>query len=444
MTNKNIAIKVEGISKLYRIGARAQANENLAGAVASFIKAPLSNLRKYRSLYDFSDVEDGKESNEVLWALREVSFNVEQGEVLGIIGTNGAGKSTLLKILSRITPPSKGRIEIRGRVGSLLEVGTGFHPELTGRDNIYLNGTILGMRKTEVDRKFDEIVDFSGMERFLDTPVKRYSSGMRVRLAFAVAAHLEPEILIIDEVLAVGDIGFQQKCLGKMENVAASGRTVLFVSHSMPTIQNLCNRVIYMSDGAIVDDGPTREVVREYLNSMSLNIDSDLSGVSKRGGNGAVRVVAARILDDSKVATENVVAGQAVSLVFDYRNYANADSAGVRLTIYNHQGVGVTHFSTSATGSGVTQSLGQNGKIMINIPRLPLPLGRYRVNIALDVDGELADHVSGALGFNVVSSTFFKGGKTPRSNEYCTCLMDHEWEHTTDAVRENVVELLGA
>nr|NIS42913.1 ABC transporter ATP-binding protein [Desulfuromonadales bacterium] len=239
-------------------------------AVLDFIWKPISNYRKYRSLYRFDDVDpetDAESPESVLWALRNITFEVSQGEVLGIIGRNGAGKSTLLKVLARITEPSSGRAEIRGRVSSLLEVGTGFHPELTGRENVYLNGTILGMRKKEVDRKFDEIVDFSGIEKFIDTPVKRYSSGMKVRLAFSVAAHLEPEILIIDEVLAVGDADFQRKCLDTMKRVGGEGRTVLFVSHNMPAVTRLCNRTILLEEGRVAADGPSGAVVTRYLNS---------------------------------------------------------------------------------------------------------------------------------------------------------------------------------
>ncbi len=266
-------ITVENIAKVYRIGVKEKMHDSLAGAVTDFIRNPLKNYRTYRSLYTFDDVTPGVQagSPDVIWALKGVSFKVEEGEILGIIGINGAGKSTLLKILSRITPPTLGRAEIRGRVVSLLEVGTGFHRELTGRENVYLNGTILGMTKREVDRTFDEIVDFSGVEKFLDTPVKRYSSGMRVRLAFAVAAHLEPEILIIDEVLAVGDAAFQKKCLGKMSDVAKGGRTVLFVSHNMGAITQLCQNAIWLEQGQVKNSGSSRDMVASYLSAGAGN-----------------------------------------------------------------------------------------------------------------------------------------------------------------------------
>lgn len=272
MGDENTSIRVENLSKCYRIGLEDELEDSFASTLIDIVRRPLKNYRTYRSLYRFDDLKPGNgdergEPKDVIWALKNVSFEVKPGEVLGIIGRNGAGKSTLLKILSRITPPSGGHAEIRGKVSSLLEVGTGFHHELTGRENIYLNATILGMKKSEVDRKFDEIVSFSGVEKFIDTPVKRYSSGMTVRLAFSVAAHLEPEILVIDEVLAVGDAYFQRKCLNKMQEVGQQGRTVLFVSHSMPAISRLCQRAILLDRGGVVADGPSAQVVASYMSS---------------------------------------------------------------------------------------------------------------------------------------------------------------------------------
>jgi lipopolysaccharide transport system ATP-binding protein len=259
-------IKVENLSKLYRLGKKDERATTLVQTVARFASAPLRNFRQLRSLTNFDDAAN---ATDILWALRDVSFEVAPGEVVGLIGHNGAGKSTLLKILSRIMPPTRGRVEIHGRLASLLEVGTGFHPELSGRDNVFLNGAILGMTRREIAKKFDEIVAFSELEKFIDTPVKRYSSGMYVRLAFAVAAHLEPEILILDEVLAVGDAAFQQKCLGKMQSVStADGRTVLFVSHSMQAVTTLCNRVILMEGGRVLATGPAQEMASRYLQMM--------------------------------------------------------------------------------------------------------------------------------------------------------------------------------
>ncbi len=340
MTNRNMAIKVEDVSKLYRIGAKEQANENFISAVASFVKAPLRNLRRYRSLYDFSDVERGEDNNEVLWALRGVSFDVAQGEVLGIIGTNGAGKSTLLKILARITPPTKGRIQIHGRVGSLLEVGTGFHQELTGRENIYLNGTILGMRKREVDRKFDQIVDFSGMEKFLDTPVKRYSSGMRVRLAFAVAAHLEPEILIIDEVLAVGDAAFQRKCMNKMQDVGQHGRTVLFVSHNMSAVTRLCERVVLLNEGRILKDGAAHEVVNAYLSAgHGTPTHREWPDPTRAPGDQTVRLRGVRIVDQQGQTLDAADIRKPIGLQMEYEVLQDNHRLMPYFHVFNDEGI---------------------------------------------------------------------------------------------------------
>jgi lipopolysaccharide transport system ATP-binding protein len=260
------SISADRLSKRYRIETADPRSDTLVAATVNFIKAPLANYRRLRDL-----AAPGSDGSEAIWALRDISFEVQPGEAVGLIGGNGAGKSTLLKILARITEPTGGRAVLRGRVASLLEVGTGFHPELTGRENVYLNGTILGMKKTEVGRKFDEIVAFSGIEKFIDTPVKRYSSGMRVRLAFAVAAHLEPEILFIDEVLAVGDAAFQKKCLGRMETVASHGRTVIFVSHNMQAIRNLCRRCLLLKDGMLAFDGDADSCIDRYFQQVQVN-----------------------------------------------------------------------------------------------------------------------------------------------------------------------------
>jgi len=267
---KDIVIKVENLSKRYRIGLKEESKDTFVGAMGSILKSPFGNLKKLKKLTTFDNEDNG--SDDIIWALKDTSFEVKRGEILGIIGANGAGKSTLLKILARITHPTSGRVELIGRVASLLEVGTGFHPELTGRENIYLNGTILGMTKNEIDGKLAEIIYFSGVEKFIDTPVKRYSSGMHVRLAFSVAAHLDPEILLIDEVLAVGDAEFQAKCLNKMENISSTGRTVLFVSHNMGMMNKLCKRGILLDKGEILSMGEMESVIDQYL-SISLPED---------------------------------------------------------------------------------------------------------------------------------------------------------------------------
>nr|MBC8179600.1 ABC transporter ATP-binding protein [candidate division KSB1 bacterium] len=290
----NIAIKVENLSKRYRIGLKEELNDTFFATLSSWVKFPLSNFRRLQKLSNFNESND---SEDIIWALKDISFELNQGEVLGIIGKNGAGKSTLLKILCRITEPSSGKASINGRVASLLEVGTGFHPELTGRENVFLNGAILGMTKTEIERKFDEIVDFSGVEKFIDTPVKRYSSGMRVRLAFAVAAQLEPEILLIDEVLAVGDIAFQKKCLGKMESVSKSGRTVFFVSHNMAAVSSICSKAILLEQGRLVELGDTDQIIAQYMKNNSEISKIPLHQRKDRGGNGNLKFSAISILN---------------------------------------------------------------------------------------------------------------------------------------------------
>ncbi len=259
-----LAIRAEEISKRYRIGSRDEDNDTLTGAALSALSQPLKNLKRLSRLSTFRE-GDGEE--DVIWAVRDVSFDVSVGEVVGVIGGNGAGKSTLLKLLTRITKPTSGQATIRGHVSSLLEVGTGFHPELTGRENVYLNGAVLGMKGKEIREKFDAIVDFSGVERFIDTPVKRYSTGMKVRLAFSVAAHLDPDVLLVDEVLSVGDTAFQRKCLGKMDEVAHRGRTVLFVSHNLAAVTRLCDRILLLENGRLVMDGPSDKVMGRYLQS---------------------------------------------------------------------------------------------------------------------------------------------------------------------------------
>ena len=266
-------IKVDHLSKAYRIGQRESMPDTMFDVAKMWATQPFRNLRNLSRLNTF-DVKSDHET--IHWALRDVTFEVQEGDVLGIIGHNGAGKSTLLKILSRITAPTEGRAEIHGRVSSLLEVGTGFHPELSGRENIYMNGTILGMRKLEIDRRFPEIVEFAGIDEYLDTPIKRYSSGMKVRLAFAVAAHLEPEILIIDEVLAVGDLAFQQKCMSKMGDVATSGRTVLFVSHNLAAVRSLCTSAVLLQGGRIVTQDKTETVVSKYYDQLNSDIKNQL------------------------------------------------------------------------------------------------------------------------------------------------------------------------
>jgi lipopolysaccharide transport system ATP-binding protein len=337
----DIAIRVSNLSKLYRIGARQQRHDTLRDSIAAMFEAP----KRWFSRNGQAERED------TIWALKDVSFEVKHGEVVGIIGRNGAGKSTLLKILSRITKPTEGSVEIHGRVGSLLEVGTGFHPELTGRENIYLNGAILGMKRAEIDRKFDEIVAFAEIEKFLDTPVKRYSSGMYVRLAFAVAAHLEPEILIVDEVLAVGDAQFQKKCLGKMGDVAKEGRTVLFVSHNMGALQTLCDRAYWLDAGQMNADGLVNEVVTKYLRSGLAEDDAServWPDIATAPGNDTVRLRRFAVMPEDGKPGDVITMQTPLRIEVEYWNLLPAIHLHATLHVYNDQGI-----IAFTTGAGV-------------------------------------------------------------------------------------------
>jgi lipopolysaccharide transport system ATP-binding protein len=341
-----LAIKVDHISKCYRIGLKEKRNENFASALVQVLKSPITNFRQYRALYKFDDVgidsDKFSEQSDLIWALKNISFEVKKGEIVGIIGRNGAGKSTLLKVLCKITHPTKGIAQIRGRISSLLEVGTGFHQELTGRENVYLNGTILGMTKKEVERKFDKIVDFSGIEKFIDTPVKRYSSGMRVRLGFAVAAYLEPEVLIVDEVLAVGDADFQKKCIDKMQDAGRGGRTVLFVSHNMSAITRLCDRAILINDGMVADDGPAPEVVGRYLTSdLGTSAAREWHDPKCAPAGQAARLIAVRVRKNGGNITESIDISENFTLEMEYEVIEDGHLLLPHFQLINNKGITV-------------------------------------------------------------------------------------------------------
>jgi lipopolysaccharide transport system ATP-binding protein len=337
-------------------------------------------------------------------ALDDVSFTLSQGETLGIIGRNGAGKSTLLKALSRITEPSSGTITIAGRVSSLLEVGTGFHPELTGRENIYLNGSLLGMKRTEIIARFDEIVAFSEVEAFLDTPVKRYSSGMYVRLAFAVAAHLEPEILIVDEVLAVGDVAFQKKCLGKMEDIGHSGRTVLFVSHNMAAITRLCPRVILLREGRLVADGPALDGVKRYLSegTSDQGLVRDLDNEGRHGDHYAVSARLLRLeLRPSSHAPEFRF-GEELKLRIRFRSIAPVMHAAVGVGVEDMYGARLMTFNSDESGVTLTTDRETDYTVDLCVPRPFLNPGRYSLSCAVLSGGQILDFVSHAASFDIL------------------------------------------
>lgn len=415
MTNSDIAIRVENLSKRYRIGLKEEVHDTFAGMLADYIRRPVHNLRRLRRLTSFS--ENGRDPEDIIWALKDVSFEVKRGEVVGIIGRNGAGKSTLLKILSRITHPTSGRFDLCGRVSSLLEVGTGFHPELTGRENIYLNGTILGMRKAEIDRKFDEIVDFSGVERFIDTPVKRYSTGMRVRLAFSVAAYLEPEILLIDEVLAVGDVEFQKKCLGKMEDVAKGGRTVLFVSHSMAAIQSLCPISILLGDGQVIYYGDTGETVHAYLqnNIKVVNTFLDL---------GPYRHAAARSPILESLRTRNVDGYQCSMfeighpIYLDFTLYSDTTIPNPHLAVAVNSIFGVRIFTVSTRFTNTPlKSFSGRKHVRVVLKDVNLAPGEYRLKVTFGDSMTDIDILDGVPAFEIMASDYWGTGKLPKMKQ---------------------------
>jgi lipopolysaccharide transport system ATP-binding protein len=416
-------IEVENLSKRYRLG---QFN---ARTMREEVEQFFARFRNKRG-----GANPSRTSSE-FWALKDASFSVQPGEVVGIIGRNGAGKSTLLKILSRVTEPTSGVAYIRGRVASLLEVGTGFHPELTGRENVYLNGAILGMTRAEIRRKFDEIVDFSGVEKFIDTPVKRFSSGMYVRLAFAVAAHLESEILLVDEVLAVGDSGFQKKCLGKMNQVASSGRTVLFVSHNMTTIQALCGRAILVGNGQVDLVGPTGDVIDLYLSS---NVErpaaqSDLCGLSRRG-EGNVRFKSITFLDQhGRIRSPKT--GEDTKIRIDFSgSRTQARSIRVGITFYTNLDAPLFICANEAACTEPLK-IGSHDSIECLIPRLPLSAGGYKVGLFLERDGVIEDWLQESLVFEVSEGSYFGTTRNvPFGWEGKTVLVNNKWSVVTAAL----------
>ena len=379
------AVQVEHLSKCYRIGLKEQMSETLGGAIGSWIRAPFSNLRRLRRLtrFDADESAAGKTvRNDLIWALSDVSFTVGEGEVIGIIGRNGAGKSTLLKILSRIVEPTGGRAIINGRVASLLEVGTGFHPELTGRENVYLNGAVLGMSKSEIDRKFDAIVAFADIEKFLDTPVKRYSSGMGVRLAFAVAAHLDPEILLIDEVLAVGDASFQKKCLGKMGEVATEGRTVIFVSHNMSAVSSLCSRCILLDNGKISQVGKTSNIISHYLAEGMSSRGKIVIKPDEAGGAKPLQFMSVSV-ENNNEETAPVPLSSGVDIQIAYRVKKSVERVVVVLELWDSNSNCVLSSTDMDYAPGSLETPRASGDYVANchIPSTFLRPGRYYVSI---------------------------------------------------------------
>ena len=417
------AIEFNNISKIYRLGLVS------TGTLAHDLKRWWTmNIRRQEDPYlTIGETNDRstKGESEYVWALRDIDFKVEQGDVVGIIGKNGAGKSTLLKILSKVTAPTTGTIRARGRIGSLLEVGTGFHPEMTGRENIYMNGAILGMTKSEITKKLDEIVDFSGCERYIDTPVKRYSSGMMVRLGFAVAAHLDPEILVVDEVLAVGDAEFQKKAIGKMQDVSrGEGRTVLFVSHNMAAVRNLCINGIVLKDGKVEYTGTANDCIDHYLKSMTTHNAVNINDRTDREGNGVYRVTAIRVdgLSGANTLNDDIP----LALEIDLSSSEKLTNLRIGISINTMQNdCALWLDSNSVVGKNLI--LDKTSTIRIELSQeFALSAGEYFINIAcFDNDNKMADYVQHAIEFKVIQSTFCKTGFYPLGRGMC--LVNQKW-----------------
>jgi lipopolysaccharide transport system ATP-binding protein len=416
-----IAIKVEGLSKRYRIKSAHQRHNTLR----DYIMATLRRRGK-------GATQRGAGTEDV-WAIKDVSFEVKKGEVLGIIGRNGAGKTTLLKILSRITEPTEGRAIMHGRVGSLLEVGTGFHPELTGRENIYLNAAILGMSRKEIERKFDEIVDFAGVHKFIDTPVKRYSSGMYVRLAFAVAAHLEPEILVVDEVLAVGDATFQKKCLGKMNAIAKGGRTVLFVSHNMPAVSSLCDRAVWLDGGRMREEGPTANVISSYLHSSFNKQVANLEQRTDRIGDGRFRFSRVWLTNGTGTSVDSLVSGKEATFMIEYVTQPGEKLRNILAQVIIRDLYGPVLFTLSSHLTGQNfETLSETGTLSCCVPSLPLAADTYIVDLWSSVNGEPSDCIKDVLEVPVVDSDFYGAGKVPIKRKHGPFIVKHSWSKLPD------------
>jgi lipopolysaccharide transport system ATP-binding protein len=416
-----LSISIDSLGKEYHIGGEQKNYDRIGYQIADSLKSPFRRAAKMLRGQSLSATE----LDETIWALRDVSFEVKYGEVIGIIGGNGAGKSTLLKILSRITEPTEGSVDIYGRVGSLLEVGTGFHPELTGAENIYLNGAILGMTKKEIDRKFTEIVDFAEIGKFINTPVKFYSSGMYVRLAFSVAAHLDPEILLVDEVLAVGDVAFQKKCLGKMGDVASTGRTVLFVSHNMAVIQTLCERGICIRNGNLISDGPISDVVDIYLSSLEKVQNLDIASRTDRRGRGLVKLMGVEITNGGDQGDSILKAGGPARFTFNLDGMLANLSCG--FVILDDLGQRLVIFKSDMPSPEDAVRVGSSVRYTCEFDELMLMPGRYRIDVFIRGGGERQDIIEAAAFFDVEVGQLRGRPVVGPGNSRTRVIMPHRW-----------------
>ncbi len=413
-------IRVENLGKKYKITQQSAVHyTNLRDAISGKIK---SITRKITPPFKENE---SSQSHEVFWALKDVSFEVKKGEVIGIIGRNGAGKTTLLKLLSRITDPTSGRFNIKGCVASLLEVGTGFHPELTGRENIFLNGAILGMRRQEIKNKFNEIVEFAEIEKFLDTPVKRYSSGMYVRLAFAVAAHLEPELLIVDEVLAVGDIEFQKKCLGKMENISKTGRTVLLVSHNMAIISNLCDRVMIFDEGHLSFYGKTSEGVDKYINTSTHRTEIPLANRRDRHGIGKIKFSDIKFEKIDGTSTDILQTGMNLNIKLSFSRDQDFKNIKLRIQFISENG-DLMFVCSNFHSSEPFHAFPEKAIAVCNIPKFPLPPGLYYIHLRCLNHLEVMDDIEYAKKIEVEEGDFYGTGRLPALKG--GILVSHSWK----------------
>ena len=421
------AIQVKNLSKRYRIGLKDEIHDTFISKISSVLKSPFTNFKNLKKLSNFSD----QNSDDILWAINDISFEIKTGDVLGVIGSNGAGKSTLLKLIAQITNPTNGRILLNGRVASLLEVGTGFHPDLTGRENIYLNGTILGMTKKEIDSKFEEIVNFSGIDKFIDTPIKRYSSGMTVRLAFSVAAFLEPEILLIDEVLAVGDIKFQKKCLGKMEDISSQGRTILFVSHNISAVKNLCNKGLLLENGKLKYFGDIEIAIKKYHEGSEKTMKdevilTDLKRHSSYYDGKKLRFN--KIFIENKNSKENIIyLENEIKLNLEFTCYEEIKNYYIGILVFNMENIRIFD-SLSVDNNQLYSSKKGEYSITCTIPKNTFLPGLYRIEPISKSEEKPLDHLKDAFLFRVNRKNIIEnfGGSYEESG---IIKVNNKWTH---------------